>query len=75
MRAADELTGTNTLTDETWTRVRAHLDDQQVLDLIFTVGCYQLLAVAVNAPASNPSSIDRVVVDDGGPLWKCNTRR
>jgi alkylhydroperoxidase family enzyme len=52
--AVDELAETSTLTDESWARVRAHLDEQQVLDLIFTIGCYQLLAVAVNALGIQP---------------------
>lgn len=52
--AVDELAETSTLTDATWARVREHLDDQQVLDLIFTIGCYQLLAVAVNTLGIQP---------------------
>ncbi len=47
--AVDELDGENTLSDATWSVLCDHFDERQILDLIFTVGCYQLLAVAVNA--------------------------
>ena len=54
VRAVDELASSSTLSDEAWASVREHLDEQQVLDLIFTMGCYQLLAVAVNALGIQP---------------------
>lgn len=54
VRAVDELAETKTLSDETWQLVNEHLDERQVLDLIFTVGCYQLLAVAVNTLRIQP---------------------
>lgn len=49
VRAVDELERRSTLTDATWTALREQFDERQVLDLIFTAGCYGLLAVAVNA--------------------------
>jgi 4-carboxymuconolactone decarboxylase len=49
VNAVDELMSTNTLADATWAQLRAHLDERQVLDLIFTIGCYRMLAGAVNA--------------------------
>lgn len=54
VRAVDELDEDCTLTDATWTLLRERFDERQVLDLIFTAGCYQLLAVAVNALAVQP---------------------
>jgi alkylhydroperoxidase family enzyme len=48
VRAVDELAERHAITDETWTALGAHLDDDQRLDLIFTVGGYQLLALVVN---------------------------
>lgn len=48
VRAVDELERHSTLTDATWTALRGQFDERQVLDLIFTAGCYGLLAVAVN---------------------------
>jgi alkylhydroperoxidase family enzyme len=54
VRAVDELDGHHAITDETWTALGAHFDDDQRLDLIFTVGGYQLLAVVVNTLAIEP---------------------
>lgn len=56
VRAVDELAATSTLSDATWALVREHLDERQVLDLIFTVGCYQLLAAAVNTLRIQPEA-------------------
>jgi 4-carboxymuconolactone decarboxylase len=56
VRVVDELADTKTLTDETWAAVRGHLDERQVLDLIFTIGCYQVLAVTVNALRIQPEA-------------------
>jgi 4-carboxymuconolactone decarboxylase len=51
VRAVDELDGDCTLSDATWALLSERFDERQVLDLIFTAGCYQLLAVAVNSLA------------------------
>lgn len=47
LRAVDELVTDATITDPTWTVLRGALDDRQVLDLIFTVGAYDMLAMAL----------------------------
>jgi alkylhydroperoxidase family enzyme len=47
LRAVDELVDDATITDTTWAVLRGALDDRQVLDLIFTVGTYDLLAMAL----------------------------
>jgi alkylhydroperoxidase family enzyme len=49
LRATDELIERHTLTDATWADLTAHFTTQQVLDLIFLVGQYQLVACALNA--------------------------
>ena len=54
VRAADELDEDKTLTDETWSELGEHFDEQQRMDLVFTVGCYQLLALAVNTFGIEP---------------------
>ncbi len=54
VRAADELDVDKTLTDETWAALGEHFDEQQRMDLVFTVGCYQLLALAVNTFGIEP---------------------
>jgi 4-carboxymuconolactone decarboxylase len=54
VRAVDDLAEHHALTDETWAGLGAHFDDQQRLDLIFTVGGYQLLALVVNTLGIEP---------------------
>lgn len=44
--AVDELLGEARVGDETWPVLAAELDDQQVMDLVFTVGAYDVLAMA-----------------------------
>ncbi len=47
-RAVDELDEASTLSDATWAVLEGHLDERQRMDLVFTIGCYALLAQAVN---------------------------
>jgi alkylhydroperoxidase family enzyme len=47
LRAADELVADATLTDDTWRALAAELDTHQLMDLVFTVGAYDLLAMAL----------------------------
>jgi 4-carboxymuconolactone decarboxylase len=49
LRAADELHTLSTLTDGTWSGLRGAYSEQQLLDLIFTVGQYHTVAMALNA--------------------------
>jgi len=49
LRAVDELVGNGVIGDDTWTVLSAHLDTQQILDLIFTAGSYTVLAWMVNS--------------------------
>jgi alkylhydroperoxidase family enzyme len=46
LRAVDELMSDAMETDETWDVLATALDDQQLMDLVFTVGAYDLLAMA-----------------------------
>jgi alkylhydroperoxidase family enzyme len=48
LRAADELYGAQDLTDATYAALAAHYDAQQVLDVVFTVGQYQLVSMVLN---------------------------
>src|SRR5271165_2766676 len=48
VRAVDELDEHSTILDATWAELGWHFDDRQRMDLVFTVGGYCLLAVAVN---------------------------
>jgi alkylhydroperoxidase family enzyme len=48
LRAVDELLHDATIGDATWAVLRDGFDDQQLLDLVFTVGAYDVLAMALN---------------------------
>jgi alkylhydroperoxidase family enzyme len=45
LAAVDELIDDSDLSDETWDRLSASMDDKQVIDLIFTVGAYVAIAM------------------------------
>jgi len=47
--AVDELDETSGLADETYEALAAKFDDRQLMDLVFTIGTYGLLAMAFNA--------------------------
>jgi alkylhydroperoxidase family enzyme len=46
LRAVDELIGAGEIADATWRALAAEFDDQQLMDLVFTVGAYEILALA-----------------------------
>lgn len=46
LSAADELVEKATVSDETWAVLAAELDERQLIDLVFTVGSYEVLAMA-----------------------------
>ena len=48
VRAADELHADAYIQDATWARLSARYDTAQLLDIIFAVGCYDLLAMVFN---------------------------
>ena len=48
LRAADELHGDAFLSDETWSALAQHYDTRQLMDLVFTVGQYNLVSMALN---------------------------
>jgi alkylhydroperoxidase family enzyme len=48
LRAVDELHAEAFVSDATWEVLAAHLDQRQLMDLVFTVGAYDLLAMAFN---------------------------
>lgn len=48
LAAVDELDDKSNVCDATWNVLAAHLDERQRMDLVFTVGCYSLLAMAFN---------------------------
>jgi 4-carboxymuconolactone decarboxylase len=48
IQAVDDLTAHNTITQPTWDELGTVFDDQQRIDLVFTIGGYLLLATVVN---------------------------
>jgi 4-carboxymuconolactone decarboxylase len=48
LRAADELHATHEMTDPTWDALCEHYDLQQRMDLVFAVGQYTLVSMALN---------------------------
>lgn len=46
--AADELEETSRLSPATEAVLTKHLDEQQLMELVFTVGCYSILAMVFN---------------------------
>jgi alkylhydroperoxidase family enzyme len=48
LTAADELRADAFITDETWRALASYYSQQQLMDLVFTVGQYQLVSMALN---------------------------
>jgi alkylhydroperoxidase family enzyme len=49
LRAADELHDDHMITDGTWTGLSQRYDTEQMMDVVFTVGQYTLVSMALNA--------------------------
>lgn len=49
IRAADELHEESVLSDDTWAALAARYDKKQLLELIFNVGQYHLVSMALNS--------------------------
>jgi alkylhydroperoxidase family enzyme len=49
LRAVDELLADARISDATWADLDTHFDHQQLMDLVFTVGAYETLAMAFNS--------------------------
>ena len=49
LRAADELRRDARVADPTWAELARHFDTPQLLDLVFAIGQYTLLAMALNS--------------------------
>jgi alkylhydroperoxidase family enzyme len=58
LRAVDELRADAFITDATWTALSQHYDKEQILDLIFAVGQYQLVSMALNSLGVQPDSAE-----------------
>jgi AhpD family alkylhydroperoxidase len=49
LQAVDELLDVAHISDGTWTNLAQHLDERQLMDLVFTVGAYETLAMAIRS--------------------------
>ncbi len=49
LRAADELHADQCVGDATFTGLAEHYDEQQLIDIVFTVGQYMLVSMALNS--------------------------
>jgi alkylhydroperoxidase family enzyme len=47
LRAVDELLGDALIADDTWSTLAGELDVQQLMEVVFTVGAYDTLAMAL----------------------------
>lgn len=54
VRACDELHDDARLTDETWTALRTHFHDDQLIELVMLAGLYRAVSYAVNATGVAP---------------------
>lgn len=61
LQATDELHGDAHISDATWEGLSKHLTTQQLMDLVFTVGQYNLVSMALNSFGVQP--------DPGLPGW------
>lgn len=46
LRAVDELVADGMITDDTWATLAAHFDVEQLMDTVFTIGAYEIVAFA-----------------------------
>jgi AhpD family alkylhydroperoxidase len=49
VRAVDELVADARIGDDTWATLATELDTQQLMDLVYTVGAYEVLAMALRS--------------------------
>ena len=61
LQATDELNDDAHISDATWCGLTKHLNQQQMMDLVFTVGQYNLVSMALNSFG--------VQLDKGVPDW------
>ena len=47
LTAVDELHATRDVTEATWERLRSHLDDVRLIELVLLAGHYEMLATAI----------------------------
>lgn len=48
LRSVDEIVADRYVSDETWEALATHFDRKELMDLVFTIGTYDMLAMAFN---------------------------
>ena len=61
LKATDELHSDAHVSDETWSRLSEFFSKEQLMDIVFTVGQYNLVSMALNSFG--------VQLDEGLPGW------
>ena len=61
MQAVDELHGDSYVSNETWLNLSDYFNTKQLMDIVFTVGQYNLVSMALNSFG--------VQLDEGLPGW------
>jgi 4-carboxymuconolactone decarboxylase len=67
VRAVDELLADARIADKTWDVLAAHFDKKQMMDLVYCIGCYEILAMVFNTY--------RLPLEPGVPGLDAQTRR
>jgi 4-carboxymuconolactone decarboxylase len=65
LRAVDDLVADNTISDSTWTQLSRQFTEQQRMDLVFTIGGYALLGMAVNTFGIEEEGIEDGIEEEG----------
>ncbi len=67
VRFCDALHDTHQVPDELWTAMREHWSDDQLIELLYTVGCYRSVSVIANGLKLDPEPFaERFPGRDGG---------
>ncbi|OHV30895.1 MULTISPECIES: carboxymuconolactone decarboxylase family protein [Pseudofrankia] len=56
LKAADELVTHGAISGETWNSLAGEFDDRQLMDVVFTVGTYELVAMALRSFGVEPEA-------------------
>ena len=67
LETTDELHSDAHVSDATWQGLSEHLNQQQLMDLVFTVGQYNLVSMALNSFG--------VQLDQGVPDWNLVSKK
>ena len=65
---ADEMIDHSVVSDATWSELRPHFDDQQLIELLYVVGAYACLAMVTNSVGLMPDPTPEVEVPPMPPL-------